>query len=404
MTATNNPVESHEPVRTVDPDADGTPRVLCVDHDPIVLEGFRRNDSKKFRVQRAGGPGEALDLLRSKGPFAVVLTDYQMPFMDGVRFLSKARTTSPDTVRILLTGQADVAMAMAAVNQGNIFRFLLKPCAPMVLEKVLLAGIDHHRRALADRELLNEALLGCVQVLVELLSTVQPEAFSRAARLRRYVKQIVLKAGLAGGWRFEAAAMLCHIGWVTLPPDQLAKAASESYTEQERPLFEANLSTAARMLERIPRLDSVAQMIERQHIRFADLPEGMGLHSPDTGSVGAQLLKTVTAYDRYRRRDLRHEDALEKMRLETGAYMPEILEAMAHMSGLKAREVIEFVPLVTLAPGMFLEEDLRSKNGMMLLGKGQEVTTTFVERLMNRSYGLESSHLCKVRLLKGEDD
>src|SRR6187402_1469721 len=104
MTATNNPVESHEPVRTVDPDADGTPRVLCVDQDPTVLEGFRRNDSKKFRVQTAGGPGEALDLLRSKGPFAVVLTDYQMPFMDGVRFLSKARTTSPDTVRILLTG------------------------------------------------------------------------------------------------------------------------------------------------------------------------------------------------------------------------------------------------------------------------------------------------------------
>lgn len=407
MIETNNPTHpldstSAPPQHTMD--EEDLPWILCVDDDPNVLDGFRRNLRKKFRVQTAAGPGEALDLIGQYGHFAVVVTDYQMPGMDGVRFLSKARAIAPETVRIILTGHADVAIAMAAVNQGNIFRLLLKPCTPLVLEKVLLAGIEHYRRKLAERELVNEALLGCVQVLVELLSTVRPEAFSRAARLRRYVKQIAMKAGLAGVWQFEAAAMLCHIGWVTLSPEQLAKVGAESYTEQERSFYEANLSGAARMLERIPRMDLVARMIERQHIRFADLPEGTGLHSIDIGTVGAQLLKTVTAYDRLRGSDVGHEEALERMRLERGAYMPEILEAMALVSGLKAREVIEFVSLRSLVPGMFLEEDLRSNTGMLLLGHGQEVTVNFVERLTESSYGLPGDHICKVRVLKGEED
>lgn len=405
MIVTNNQAEpngstSATPLNRED---ENLPTILCVDDDPSVLDGFRRNLRKKFRVQTAGGPGEGLDLIGQRGPFAVVITDFQMPGMDGIRFLAKARAIAPDTVRIMLTGQADVAMAMAAVNQGNIFRFLLKPCTPLVLEKVLMAAIEHHNRLISERQLMHETLLGCVQVLVELLSVVHPQAFSRATRLRRYVKQIAMRAGLPGVWQFEAAAMLCQIGWITLPPDLLAKAASdESLSGEELPLFQAHSSAAARMLEKIPRLELVAHMIERQHIDLSNLPCGLTICSTDLGTVGAQLLKAVIDYDTLRQRDLRHEEALHKMRQDESVYMPGIIEAMTSIDGTTAKEEVELLPLFALSSGMILEDDLRSTSGMLLLGKGQEVTATLVQRLMNCTYGLPNDHLCKVRILSSE--
>src|SRR5687767_6900750 len=329
MSEANDPLHSKSlasdgPLSEVGP---SLPSILCVDDDPNILDGFRRNLRKKFQVHTAAGPGEGMDAINAGGPFAVVVTDYHMPGMDGVRFLAKVRASAPDAVRIVLTGQADVAMAMAAVNQGNIFRFLLKPCTPLVLEKVLLAGWEEHKRLLSERQLIHETLLGCVQVLVELLSAVQPEAFSRATRLRKYVQEVAVKAGLPGVWQIEAAAMLCQIGWVTLPPDLLAKAAAnEPFSSDELPIFQAHSSAAARMLEKIPRLDLVAQMIERQHIAFRKLPAGMTLDSAEFGAIGAQVLKAAIAYDRLRMGDLGHDQALHLMREHSGEHMPEILD------------------------------------------------------------------------------
>lgn len=403
----NHVVDSKDSAAEAPPGEAGEdlPSILCVDDDPNILDGFRRNFRKKFRVHTAAGPGEGLDVLNKSGPFAVVVTDYQMPGMDGIRFLGKVRTVAPDTVRIMLTGQADVAMAMGAVNQGNIFRFLLKPCTPLVLEKVLQAGIEQHRRLISERELMQETLLGCVQVLVELLGVVKPEAFSRATRLRRYVKRVAVKAGLRGVWQIEAAAMLCQIGWITLPPDLLAKAAAGGpFLTEELPIFQAHSSAAARMLEKIPRLDLVARMIERRHIPFAELPHGLVLDSSDLGAVGAQVLKAAIGYDTLRHHDLDHETTLQRMRQDTGAYMPEILETMTSIEWKKTREEIEDLPLFALSPGMILEEDLRSSNGILLMGKGQEVTATFVQRLMSCGYGVPSDHLCKVRVLIADGD
>src|ERR1700680_4492664 len=151
------------------PETPAPDSILCVDDDPNILEAFQRQCRRKCNLHTAIGPGPGAEALARSGPFAVVVSDLTMPGMNGIQFLGAVKDRSPETIRIMLTGQADLSTAIAAVNQGSIFRFLVKPCAHTVLGKVLEAGLAQYRLLIAERQLTQQTLLGCVEVLVEVL-------------------------------------------------------------------------------------------------------------------------------------------------------------------------------------------------------------------------------------------
>lgn len=104
-------------------------RVLFVDDDVNILAAYKRQLRKDFDLEIAEGGLNGLEVIKEKGPFAVVVSDYKMPNMDGNQFLAQVKKIDPDISRIMITGFADLNMAMEAVNEGNIFRFLTKPCS-----------------------------------------------------------------------------------------------------------------------------------------------------------------------------------------------------------------------------------------------------------------------------------
>ncbi|GIX22700.1 MAG: hypothetical protein KatS3mg121_1483 [Gammaproteobacteria bacterium] len=131
------------------------PRVLLVDDEPAVLDGLRRQlHGLPFALYTANSGTEGLARLQEDGPFAVVVSDMRMPGMDGAAFLAEVRRLAPDTERILLTGHADAEAAIAAVNEGQIFRYLVKPCDRETLESALREAIDRYDRTLATRAML----------------------------------------------------------------------------------------------------------------------------------------------------------------------------------------------------------------------------------------------------------
>jgi len=134
------------------------PRVLFVDDEPHVLDSLEDALRRTFAVSTAVGGAAGLAALQDDGPFAVVVSDYQMPGMNGAEFLAKARIVAPATVRMLLTGQASVQGAIAAVNDGNIFRFLTKPCPPPDLIRAIEHALEQARLITADRDLLERKL------------------------------------------------------------------------------------------------------------------------------------------------------------------------------------------------------------------------------------------------------
>jgi DNA-binding NtrC family response regulator len=135
--------------------------------------------------------------METKGPYAVVVSDMRMPEMDGLELICKLKSISPDTVRIVLTGQASMPAATGAINDGSIFRFLTKPCNKETMKKTLAAGLAQARLNTSEKEILGRTLTACVQVVTEVLSVVNPAAFSRAMRLRRYMVHVVKALGLA---------------------------------------------------------------------------------------------------------------------------------------------------------------------------------------------------------------
>jgi DNA-binding NtrC family response regulator len=125
--------------------------ILLVDDDPSVLEALQRQFRKQFCLHTASGGEEGLTMVRVKGPYAVVVSDCRMPALDGIQLLGLVRKIAPDTVRMMLTGNNDLHTAMEAVNQGEIFRFLTKPCTPEVFRKALEDGIKQYQRNLLKK-------------------------------------------------------------------------------------------------------------------------------------------------------------------------------------------------------------------------------------------------------------
>ena len=238
------------------------PSVLCVDDEPRVVDGLALHLRRDYQVLTAGGGHSALELLKEKGAPAVIVSDMRMPGMDGAVLLKHVKHLYPETTRILLTGETGRDAAISAVNEGQIFRFLTKPCPPEQLRSAIDAGVMHHRLQRAERVLLQETLIGCIKALVDILAITNPVAFGRATRVKRLATDLAATLGKHGFWQLEAAAMLSQIGYISLPVELVEKLYyAKRLTPEERILADGAPQVAQKLLGRIPRLEPVLQIL-----------------------------------------------------------------------------------------------------------------------------------------------
>ena len=132
-------------------------KILFVDDEPAVLDGYRRMLHYEFQVSTAVGGEVGLSMIHDCGPYAIVISDMRMPGMNGAEFLSQVRQKSPETVRMLLTGGTDLNAAIDAVNEGNIFRFLTKPCAKEALIDAIHIGLAQYHAITTEKQLVKKA-------------------------------------------------------------------------------------------------------------------------------------------------------------------------------------------------------------------------------------------------------
>ena len=190
------------------------PRILLVDDEANVLQAYTRVLRNRFALDTADGGAQALDQLENRGPYAVIVSDMRMPGMDGVELLSQTRERFPDTVRIMLTGNADQQTATEAVNQGAIFRFLNKPCDSELLASTLDQAIRQHELITAEKSLLENTLKGTIRMLVELLSCLDPISFGRAQAMAAHAEAIAKEMGMENPWVLGIAGVLYAMEFV----------------------------------------------------------------------------------------------------------------------------------------------------------------------------------------------
>jgi response regulator RpfG family c-di-GMP phosphodiesterase len=351
-------------------------RVLCVDDEPLVLEGLRDSLRRSFDVDVAGSGAAALALLeQDPDAYAVVISDMRMPGMSGAAFLSQARRVAPNAVRLLLTGHADLDAAIAAVNDGQLFRFLTKPCPRQELLRACAAALGQHRLLVAERVLLEQTLRGSVSALVDVLALTNPAAFGRAMRLRSGVQLLAERVGMTEAWEVEIAAMLLQLGAVTLPD----ATAERLYTgavlsEAEQAMVDAVPAATQRILGHVPRLEGVQQIL-------ADVGRPFRGEGPPP-SMGGRMLRIVADYDELESRGTTRPAVLATMRGRDGVYDRQLLDAYALARGPSepVDEVVE-VRLIDLQVGMTLADDVRHRNGSLLIARGYKVTAALIDRL-----------------------
>ena len=125
---------------------DMTQRVLLVDEDARFLSECKQNLKDKFHVVTALGSDQGMRALADEGPFAVVVSELNIYGANGIQFLSRTQRSSPHSAGVLLLGSDDLETAIKAITKGDIFRFLMKPFSPLILEKTLQAGIEQYAK------------------------------------------------------------------------------------------------------------------------------------------------------------------------------------------------------------------------------------------------------------------
>ncbi len=359
-------------------------RVLLVDDDTNLLSALRRQLRRTFDVETADGGRAALELIQDNEPFAVIVSDMQMPEMNGVEFLRHAQEESPDSIRLMLTGNADQQTASDAINAGRVFRFLNKPCTPDQLIAVVNEALEHYRLVNAERELLEGTVRGSVQVMTEILSLASPVAFSRASRVERLVAQACGELELSSGWEVEIAAMMSQLGCITIPDTVLERAfAGEPVSPSEVSMLRNLSQASADLIARIPRLESVAEIVAR--CDTAPAPDLLQPHDPvpEDWPIELRILQAAFDFELLQSSGLLPADVSNHLSQHGRVRDPAILSTLEEVA--QKDETRRSVLLDELACGQVLAEDVLAADGSLLVGRGHEVTGSLILRLSNFS-------------------
>ncbi len=423
----NQPI-TPAPAAVRDTDA---PRLLIVDDEPHVLSSLRRSlRGHGYRIETANGGEQALELLRQQ-PVDAIVCDMRMPGISGAEVLRVSRELAPDAVRVLLTGYADIASAVSAVNDGEIFRYLSKPWDDVMLNQVLQEGLSRRAlvrerdalRKLAEAQneqlrLLNAGLEERVRERTAELESTLSRLASASERLKsefgstvrllssligarvgrtahspqaivRHLRSMAPVLGLTADACNDAvfAALLHDIGKLSLP-DRLVRTPLDELAGEDRRRVAGHPQIGESVLMGLQSLRGAAQLLGQVNENH----DGSGIPGRAAGeaiALGARMLRVAADFEHLLAGAITvtpftPEQAFRRLRQFRGSlYDPRVVDAMlaAHHQPVTAPARKVLLSSDSLRPGMVLAQDLHSSNGMLLLSTGQTVDLAKIAHL-----------------------
>lgn len=378
---------------------DQTGHVLVVDDEELNRKLLRDLlEGQGNQVTEAENGEQALRKVKENPP-DVILLDVLMPGMDGFEVCRRLKADS-GTAQIpilLVTGIKERSKMLTGIEAGAN-DFISKPFDNQdVLLRVRNAVYTKHlyhkvqenyeivlKLEKDARELLEKTLVGAIKVLTDILSLVSPSAFSRASRVKGYVRHIAKWLELTDVWEFELAAMLSQIGFVTLSSDLVNKAnAGKPLTSKESKMYYEYLGISSTIIENIPRLEHIAAIIRAQQGTKRFGRKGNDLKKADRIDLGGNILKTAFEFDRLLNRGLSPNAILKRLTIKVGDEMPEIFDALRHLQNELENKSDREIMISELNRSMIFDEDVFDIDGKLLVKNGQQATLPLILRLRN---------------------
>jgi len=355
-------------------------KILCVDDEESILKGFQLNLRKEFELHLASNGVEGLEVFDREGGFALVLSDMRMPEMNGATMLSEIKKRDSEVVTVLLTGHTDFDSAMAAVNDGNVFRMLSKPCPPETLIKVLNDGLAQHDLIKSKRILLDQTLRGAVDALAQSLSTAKPLFFGRAQRVRRIANELAEMAKVKDAWRVDIASIFSQLAYISLP-----EAVSEDVyhkrdlSPEVKELVRRLPEDTQSLIEKIPGLEEVGEILRKlavQH-RF-EHDDGSGIRK------AASILHVALDFDYYEEQGHDKSLIVQTLRSRKDDYDPEIAEHLSQLLVVAEQKFqLQEIAVRKLEIGMRLAQELRLEDGFLVASCGADVDRQLLKVIRN---------------------
>ncbi len=398
--------------------------VLCVDDEPNILSALQRVlRGEVGRVVTAGDGEQALRVLAEE-PVDLVISDMRMPGMDGLQLLEKLHAQWPQTVRILLTGHADIDSAIGAVNRGAVFRYLQKPWQEAALRDTVHEGLERQAlrreterlQALTQRQNAELAALnGELEQRVEARTAELREANERLQRhhlksIRVFANLLELRGGtLAGHGRRVAelarelarrlglaedavtevfvAALLHDLGLVGAG-DRLLTTPVPRLTAEEQQRYREHPMAGEQSLIGLEDLQGVLPLIRHHHERW----DGQGFPdhlAAEATPIGARILAVCDTFDELQNGHLvqpplsREEARFMVQRGRGTQFDPAVLDAFIAMTEPRAAAgpATRALRIAQLEGGMVLARDLLSGGGMLMLTAGHVLTPALIRRI-----------------------
>jgi response regulator RpfG family c-di-GMP phosphodiesterase len=363
-------------------------KIILVDDEKNILEAYRRNLVEEFDIITADSGDGAIEIIRKEPRIPVIVTDYKMPGMNGVELLERVREISPDTVQIMLTGQAEMNAIISLINKGRIFRFLTKPCSSEDLISNINDALRQHELVTAEKELLGKTLGGSIKILIDLLALAKPQAFTKAKKIRDLSKKMYQRLNTDSSWQMEIAATLSQIGTVTIP-DEILKRSYRGVTlsDDEMIMYNNHPLIGADMIKSIPRLEKISEMIRYQLKNF----DGTGF-PPDNLSgedipMGARILRIALDFDNSVSSGKTRDEAFEDLKRKPSFYDITLLKSVSRilLDIPENRENPMVIELTAdeLQEGMILAEDVKASDGTVIAGIDQQLNAPLISTFKN---------------------
>ncbi len=418
------------------------PVILCVDDEANILSSLRRLfRGRGYEVLTAAGGAAGLEIL-GRQAVDLVISDMRMPEMNGAEFLEAVRRDWPQTIRLLLTGYADIGSILDAINRGEIHRYITKPwddndillIVRHALERQRLEQEKQRLEALAIRQndelkALNASLeekvrlrtaelhkahdgllkfnarlksnfLVSIKVFSNLIEMRGGNLAGHSARVADLARRLAVQLGLEERERDDVfvAAMLHSIGKITLP-DDLLQLPETAMSGAQLGLYRKHPLRGAQLLMPLDDLRGAAAMIRAYRERFdgGGYPDGLaGLAIP----LGARILALASDYEGLQsglltQRRLRPDEARNLIRQGRGnRYDPLVADAFAAMqdagatsrvtppAGAPARPVAT-VATTALRPGATLARDLVTADGSLLLSADHVLDARLIRQIID---------------------
>lgn len=412
------------------PKSSSKPRILCVDDEPNILSSLRRLfRTQGYDVLVANSGAEGLSLLETEA-VDLVISDMRMPVMDGTAFLEKVRSKWPETIRLLLTGYADIQSIIDAINRGEIYRYITKPWDDQDIQLIVKHALERKELEL-EKKRLEKLTFRQNEELKELNASLEQKILERTKELRNahdlllganeklknnyltsikvFSNVIEMRGGkLAGHSRQVAdlarkiaqkleldassiqnifvAALLADIGKMGFS-DELINTPLSQLTSEQLGVFYKHAVRAEQLLLPLDDLHDAAKIIRSQHERF----DGKGFPDGLTGEqipLGARILAIAKDFHQLQigtltPKRLFPDDAKALIIQGAGSrYDSQLIEGFRRVFNDKDTDLtIQVVKVRNLLPGMVIATDLVSQEGMLLLPAGYVLEQTTIEKL-----------------------